>query len=190
LGPAQLAAPPANGTTDPVQFNGVVVLVDGIPAQIVYVSSGQVSAIVPQGVTGTLAQVTVGYLGQTGAAVSIPLAAASPAIFTSNSSGLGQALAINANGSVNGSGHPAAPGSTMTLFVNGAPSQFLAGPLTVTIGGQQANIVNVQAGSMPGVTAVTVQLPFGPSTIVAAPVTVQVGSISSPGGVTLTVGGN
>jgi uncharacterized protein (TIGR03437 family) len=190
LGPAQLAAPPPNGASDPMQFNGVVVLVDGTPAQIVYVSSGQVSAIVPQGVSGPLAQVTVGYLGQTGAAVSIPLAAASPALFTSNSSGFGQALAINANGSVNGSGHPAAPGSTVNLYVNGAPSQLAAGPLTVTIGGQQANIVNVQAGSTPGVTAVTVQVPFGPSTIVAAPVSVQVGSIASPGGVTLTVGGN
>jgi trimeric autotransporter adhesin len=190
LGPAQLAAPPANGTANPVQFNGVVVLVDGTPAQIVYVSSGQVSAIVPQGVSGPLAQVTVGYLGQNGTTVSIPLAASSPAIFTSNSSGLGQALAIDADGSVNGSGHPAAPGSAVTLFVNGAPSQFVAGPLTVTIGGQQANIVNVQAGSTPGVTAVTVQVPFGPSTIVAAPVSVQVGAIASPGGVTLTVGGN
>jgi uncharacterized protein (TIGR03437 family) len=141
-------------------------------------------------VTGPLAQVTVGYLGQTGAAVSIPLAAASPALFTSNSSGLGQALAINANGSVNGAGHPAAPGTTLTLYVNGAPSQFVAGPLTVNIGGQQANVVNVQAGATPGVTAVAVQVPFGPSTIVAAPVSVQVGSIASPGGVTLTVGGN
>ena len=78
----------------------------------------------------------------------------------------------------------------MTLYINGAPSQFLAGPLSVTIGGQQANIVNEQAGPAPGVTAVAVQVPFGPSTIVAAPVTVQVGSIASPGGVTLTVGGN
>ena len=82
LGPAQLAAPPANGTTGPVQFNGVVVLVDGMPAQIVYVSAAQVSAIVPPGVSGPNAQVSVQYLGQTGATVTIPLAAASPALFT------------------------------------------------------------------------------------------------------------
>jgi trimeric autotransporter adhesin len=190
LGPVQLAAPPANGTTAPVQFNGVVVLVDGTPAQIVYVSAGQVSAIVPLGLTGPSAQVAVQYLGQTGATVTIPLAAAAPALFTSNSSGAGQALALNADGSLNGSGHPAAPGSSVTLYVNGAPSQFLAGPLNVVIGGQQANIVNVAAGPAPGVTAVTVQVPFGPSTVAAMPVVVQVGSISSPGGVTLTVGGN
>lgn len=190
LGPAQLAAPPANGTTNPVQFNGVVVLVDGTPAQIVYVSAAQVSAIVPAGVSGPSAQVAVQYLGQTGTTVTIPLALAAPALFTANSSGLGQALAINADGSVNGGGHPAAPGSTVTLYVNGAPSQFLAGQLTVTIGGQPANIINAQAAGTPGVTAVTVQVPFGPSTIVAAPVSVQVGSIASPGGVTLTVGGN
>jgi uncharacterized protein (TIGR03437 family) len=141
-------------------------------------------------VTGPSAQVAVQYLGQTGTTVTIPLALAAPALFTSNSSGLGQALAINADGSINGNGHPAAPGSTVTLYIDGAPSQFLAGPLSVNIGGQQANIVNVIGGSAPGVTAVTVQVPFGPSTIVAAPVVVQVGSIASPGGVTLTVGGN
>ncbi|MGA7236592.1 MAG: hypothetical protein WBY44_12980 [Bryobacteraceae bacterium] len=190
LGPVQLAAPPANGTSGPVQFDGVVVLVDGIPAQIVYVSATQVSAIVPRSVSGPNAQVAVQYLGQTGATVTIPLAAASPALFTVNSSGLGQALALNADGSLNSSGHPAVPGSTVTLFINGAPSQFLAGPLNVTIGGQQASIVNQQASPAPGVTAVAVQVPFGPSTIAAAPVTVQVGSIASPGGVTLTVGGN
>lgn len=191
LGPAQLASPAVNGTAAPVQFNGVVALVDGIPAQIVYVSAGQVSALVPVGVSGPNAQVAVQYLGQTGAAVTIPLAAASPALFTVNSSGTGQALAINSDGSVNGAGHPAAPGSVITLFLNGVPSQFLAGPLTVNIGGQQASVVNSSlAGSAPGVTSISVQVPFGPSTVSTEPIGLAVGSIASPGGVTLTVGGN
>ena len=194
LGPAQLTAPPVTNTAGnavgPVQFNGVVVLIDGTPAQIVYVSGGQISAIVPQGITGPTAQVAVQYLGQTGAAVSIPLALAAPALFTVNASGAGQALATNSDGTLNGSSHPAKPGSNVTLFVNGVPSQFLAGPINVTIGSQQASVSAVTAGSAPGVTAITVQVPFGPSNVVTAVVGLQVGSIASPGGVTLTVGGN
>ncbi len=191
LGPAQLVAPQAVGGAGPVQFDSVVASVGGTPAQIVYVSAGQVSAIVPAGVAGPNAQISVQYLGQTGAPVSVPVAAASPALFTLNASGSGQALAVNADGSLNGSTHPAARGSNVTLFVNGVPSQFLAGPVAVTLGGQPAAIVNVApATSAPGVTAITVQIPSGLSAAAPLPVAVQVGPITSPAGVTLTVGAN
>ncbi len=195
LGPAQFAAPQvavsSGGATGPVQFNGVEVLIGGTPAQIIYVSAGQLSVVVPAGLTGGSAQVAVQYLGQTGGAVTIPLAVAAPALFTLDSSGAGQALAINGNGTLNGSDHPAAPGSTVTLFLTGAPSQIQSGPLSVLIGGQQATITDLtRAGSAPGVTAIAVQTPFGPSTVMSVPIVLQVGSISSPGGVTLTVGGN
>lgn len=131
------------------------------------------------------------YLGQTSAAVTVPLAAAAPALFTANASGSGQALAINADGSLNGTAHPAAPGSTVTLYLNGVPSQFLAGPLAVTIGGQAASIVNSSLPSpAPGVTAIAVQAPFGTSAVNAAAVGLQVGAISSSENVTVVVGGN
>jgi uncharacterized protein (TIGR03437 family) len=116
---------------------------------------------------------------------------ASPALFTANSSGSGQALAVNSDGSVNGASHPAAQGSVLTLFVNGVLSQFLAGVLSVTIEGQQATIVgSTSTPSSPGVTAVQVQVPFGIQASAAAPVTVQVGSASSPAGVTVAVAGS
>ncbi len=194
LGPLQFAAPQIaaspGGPTGPVQFNGVQVLIGGTPAQIIYVSAGQLSAVVPAGVTGGSVQVAVQYLGQTGSAVTVPVAIAAPALFTLDSSGAGQALAINGNGTLNGSDHPAVPGSTVTLFLTGAPSQFQSGPLSVIIGGQQATITDLtRAASAPGVTAISVQTPFGPSTVMSVPMVLQVGSISSPGGVTLTVGG-
>ena len=191
LGPSQLAAPVASGTSGPTQFNGVVVLVNGVPAQLVYVSASQVSAIVPNGVSGPNAQLAVQYLGQTGKAVTLPLAAASPAVFTLNSSGAGQALALNADGTLNGSTHPAAPGSTVTLFLNGIPSQFLAGPLSITIGGQQATILTLTpSGSAPGVSAASIQLPSGSTKLTAAPVVLQVGSITSASQTTLAIGSN
>lgn len=188
LGPAQLVSASGSGSGPPQQLSGVTVLVNGTPASLIYVSAGQLSAIIPNGVTGASAQVVVQYQSLSSAPASVPLTAASPAIFTANSSGLGQALAVDANGSANGASHPAAQGSVMTLFVNGVVSQFLAGALSVTIEGQSATIVSTTAAvGAPGVTAVQVQVPFGIPAGAAVPVTVQVGGSSSPAGVTVAV---
>jgi len=187
LGPAQLVVA-ATGPQPPQQLNGVTLLVNGTPASLIYVSAAQLSAIIPNGFTGANAQVVVHYQGQSSAPVTVPLTTASPALFTANSSGSGQALAVNADGSANGASRPAAQGSVLTLFVNGVLSQFVAGALSVTIEGQQATIVSSTAApSAPGVTAVQVQVPFGIPSGAAVPVTVQVGGASSPAGVTVAV---
>jgi uncharacterized protein (TIGR03437 family) len=188
LGPAQLVAASGTGPEPPQQLSGVTVLVNGTPASLIYVSAAQLSAIIPIGVTGANGRVVVQYQGQSSAPVTVPLTTASPALFTANASGSGQALAVNADGSANGASHPAAQGSVLTLFVNGVLSQFLAGALSVTIEGQQAAIVSSTAApSAPGVTAVQVQVPFGIPAGAAVPVTVQVGGASSPAGVTVAV---
>jgi uncharacterized protein (TIGR03437 family) len=189
LGPAQLATAPASGSAPPQILSGVTVLVNGSPASLIYVSAGQLSAIIPSGVTGPNAQVVVEYQGLSSAPVSVPLTTASPALFTANSSGSGQALAVNADGSANGASHPASEGSLLTLYVNGVLSQFIAGALSVTIEGQPAAIVNSTSTS-PGVTSVQVQVPAGIPAGAAVPVTVQVGSAASPAGVTVAVSVN
>jgi uncharacterized protein (TIGR03437 family) len=191
LGPAQLEAASGSGSAPPQQLSGVTVLVNGTPASLIYVSAGQLSAIIPNGIAGASAQLVAQYQGLNSAPVTVPVTVASPALFTANSSGSGQALAVNSDGSVNGASHPAAQGSVLTLFVNGVLSQFLAGVLSVTIEGQQATIVgSTSTPSSPGVTAVQVQVPFGIQASAAAPVTVQVGSASSPAGVTVAVAGS
>jgi len=191
MGPAQLVSAPGTGPASPQQLNGVTVLVNGTPASLIYVSAAQLSAIIPSGVTGASAQVVVQYQSLSSAPVSVPLTTASPAIFTANSSGTGQALAVNVDGSANGASHPAAQGSVLTLYVNGVLSQFLAGALSVTISGQQATLVNgTPTPGPPGVTILQVQVPFGIQGSAAAPVTVQVGAASSPAGVTVAVAGS
>jgi trimeric autotransporter adhesin len=190
LGPAQLVAASGSGP-QPQQLNGVTVLVNGTPATLLYVSAGQLSAIVPTGVTGANADMVVQYQSLSSAPVAVPLITASPALFTANSSGSGQALAVNADNSSNGASHPAAQGSVLTLYVNGILSQFLAGALSVTIEGQQATVVSATAASgAPGVTTVQVQVPYGIQAAAAAPVTVQEGNASSPAGVTVAVAGS
>jgi uncharacterized protein (TIGR03437 family) len=69
------------------------------------------------------------------------------------------------------------------------PSQIAARPFSVLIGGQQAAIANLgQAVSPPGVTSIAVQIPFGLAPSSAAPLTLQVGSLTSPAGVTVAIG--
>jgi trimeric autotransporter adhesin len=190
LGPAQIVAAPG-GAQSPQQLDGVTVLVNGTPASLIYVSAGQLSAIIPNGIAGANAQVVVQYQSLSSAPTAVPLTVASPALFTANSSGSGQALAVNSDGSSNGASHPAPQGSVLTLFVNGVVSQFLAGALSVTIEGQPATIVSsTPSPSAPGVTTVQVQAPYGIPASTTAPVMVQVGSANSPAGVTVAVAGS
>jgi len=177
LGPRQLAQ--AVGTSS-TQLAGVSVLFNGVPGQVQYVSAGQVSAVAPPGLSGSSAQVTVAYGRLSSNTVSVPLAAAAPALFTGGGSGSGQAAAINQDGSLNGTGNPAPAGSTITLLATGTAS-FAP---SVTVGGQAATVISTTA--TPGVVSIVVQIPGGLGTG-SVPVVVQAGGVTSPDGVTVTV---
>ena len=90
IGPAQLvkAAPGGNGSYG-TQLAGASVSFNGIAAPMIYAWAPQTAAIVPYGITGTTAQVTVTYQGQTSAAFSVPMASSAPGIFTLDSTGQG-----------------------------------------------------------------------------------------------------
>ncbi len=182
---------------------GTSVAFDGKLAPLLYASASQLSAIVPYGVSSTT-QVQVAYNGAVSAAFIMPVGEASPALFTINSAGYGQAAVLNQDGSFNSQTNPAARGSIVVLFGTGEGAtdpmgidgQFAAtvypkplAPVTVTVGGQGAEVL--YAGAAPGQVAGLFQLnirvpsvlPFG-----ALPVVVTVGSVSSPRGtVTLSV---
>jgi len=175
LGPAQLVT----------SSSGVSVTFNGIPGQILYASAGQVSAVVPPGLSGVSAQVSVHYLLLDSAPVTVTLAPASPAIFTSNATGTGQAVAVNQDGSLNDAGHPASIGSTITLYATGMG--ILPGPaVTVTVGGQTASGVQ-QGGGPPGVIEVSAQIPGSVQPGSAVPITIQIANLTSPAGVTIAV---
>jgi uncharacterized protein (TIGR03437 family) len=182
------------------------VLFNGIPGPILYSWTNQVSAIVPYTVTGAAADVVVEYRGQKSLPVSVPVAASAPAIFTSNSSGSGQAAAFNQDGSVNGSAHPAPIGNVVVLFATGEGATSPAGtdgkPAAVplpkpvqlveaTIDGKPAEVQ--YAGAAPGLVAgviqVNVKIPDGVSVGSSVPVILRVGGTGSPSGVTIAVSG-
>ncbi len=95
------------------------VLFDGIPAPLLYVRSDQINAVVPYGVSGSTTQIQVEYKGEKSNTISAPVAAATPAVFTSNASGTGQGAVLNQDGSVNSPANPAARGSVVSLYATG-----------------------------------------------------------------------
>jgi uncharacterized protein (TIGR03437 family) len=201
---------PANGVTFTLIPPGVVdttlagtrVFIGGFAAPVTYASATQVNAIVPYEVAGMASAVLqVSYLGNSSAVGTVAVLAAQPGVFTFNSTGIGQAVAANQDGSFNGTGHAAAKGSYLTVYwtgggvtspggvtgsVNGSALKTVQHAVSVAVGGVAA-VVSYQGsapGLVDGVLQLNVLLDAGtPSGVV--PLVVSEGGVSSP--VTATV---
>jgi uncharacterized protein (TIGR03437 family) len=188
------------------QAGGSRILFNGTPAPILYAWATQVSAVVPFGLTGSTVQIAAQYGNQTAPAISVPVVPTTPALFTADSSGQGQALANNADGSNNSSSNPASVGDVIALYATGVgplspavpdgtvlfpPLPNTALPVSVFIGGKQAiahsatGVANTVAGSV----QIYVEVPAGVSGA-SVPVVIQAGGVSSPSGVTIAVAGS
>lgn len=204
MGPAQTAVNQFNnqgvlGTS----VGGTSVLVNGVPAPVLYAGATQVSFIVPYATSGQTAQIYVSANGRVSNPLSAAVAAAAPGIFTVDFSGKGQAAAVNQDGSVNGASHPIKAGSYISLYLTGAgqtnppgtdgaqnvaPLPQPAGTVAVSIGGQSTtyNYAGAAPNSVAGVMQVNALVPAGLAAG-AVPVVVTVGGVPSQPGVTITV---
>jgi len=180
------------------------ILIGGVAAPILYASSTQINTVVPFAASGTSTQVQVMYQGQPIASATLSVQAASPALFSMNSSGGGQGAILNQDGSVNTHTNPAAPGSVVSLFATGAGATTPASadgtltsapyptpnlPVSVTIDGLPAQITYVGAapGLVAGVLQINVVVPAGAYPATYDQIIVTVGDYTSPSAVTLTV---
>jgi len=174
LGPTQLipGIPGANGLYSS-HFSGTTVRFNDIPAQVIYIGPTQVAALVPDlGAFGYLtAQVTVAYEGRTSAPFRVEgITTAVPGVFTLDSTGKGQAAALNQDTSINTASDPARAGDVISLYVTGVPEVFVTG-LTVMMGGQQVAPVATKVLS-PGILQINARIPVGIQAIGAVPVSV------------------
>ena len=206
MGPAGIAGFQLTNGILPTSVGGTSVFINGAQAPMLYSSATQVGAIVPFGVSGSNAQVYLSYQGQTSAPATVAIAAVSPAIFSLNDSGTGQAAAINyKDGSINGSTHPANAGDYLEVYatgfgqtsptgqdgvINAVPLPIVQG-VTATVGGKTAtvNYSGGAPGSPAGVIQVNVQIPTGLSAGNAA-IVLQMGGAQTQSGVTVAVSGN
>lgn len=183
LGPAAIASNTA----------GVRVTFDGTIARTLYVSAGQIGVIVPAAVSGKpQTSVQVSYGDKSSAALTKPVAATSPGLFTTNASGTGAGAIINQAGTLNASAAPAPKGSIVAIYLTGAglakADGSLAAATTVTIGGQNAAIAyaGIAPRSVEGLYQVNATVPAAAASG-AQPVVVTIGSVPSQSGVTVFV---
>jgi uncharacterized protein (TIGR03437 family) len=182
---------------------GVSLTFDGTAAPLVYSSYGQINAIVPYEVAGKSSTTITFQMGSATASATVPVVQAVPSLFTADASGIGQAAALNQDGSVNSAANPANPGNVIVLYGTGEglenpvpgdgaitagapPSPQL--PISVTIGGAPAKLT--YAGAAPGLAAGVIQINAVIPTGIAgrnAPVNWTAGTYSSQSGVTIAI---
>ncbi len=105
----------------PTTLANTRVLFDGTPAPLLFVRSDQVNAVTPFALAGkSSTEVQIEYAGVTSPVLTVRVTGATPGIFTLDSSGSGQAAALNEDNSYNTPSTPARPGSIVVLFATGA----------------------------------------------------------------------
>jgi uncharacterized protein (TIGR03437 family) len=181
------------------------VLFDGVASPMIFASATQVNAIVPFGATAGTTEVQVQYQGQASLSLPMTVVPAAIGIFSVDSSGVGQAIALNQDGKLNSALNPAAPGSVVTFMATGAGQWSPAGvdgaivgagdlarpvlPVNAMVGGQPAEVQ--YAGGAPGVVEgviqVNLQIPATSQTGAAVPLMLQVGDSTSQPGITLAI---
>ena len=96
------------------------VFFNGVEAFTTYVSFSQINAIVPYEIAGgSQAELQVAFQGIYGNRVLLPTASAVPGIFTVNASGMGPAVVVNQDGTINSVGNPAPRGSIVSFWATG-----------------------------------------------------------------------
>ncbi|MFN0169556.1 MAG: alpha/beta hydrolase domain-containing protein [Bryobacteraceae bacterium] len=181
------------------------VLFDGVPAPVLFARTDQVNVAVPYAVAGkATTRMQTAWCGVKSMAQILTVADSAPGIFTADSSGSGQGAILNEDLGANSASTPAARGSRVTLFATGegqtAPTgvdgQVSSGslarpllPVRVEIGGQDATVVGAAAapGFIAGVLQVKVRIPETVAPGPGVPITLVVGTVRSPDGVTVAI---
>jgi uncharacterized protein (TIGR03437 family) len=193
---------------NPAGVDPIPLLIGGVSAPIIYESASQVNAAVPYEVasnqvpSGGVATVQLIAGGVSSPTWSVPLAPATPAIFTTGSTGIGQGAVLNQDNSVNSASNPAITGTMVQIFATGggqtSPASVTGSvadsaensllPVTVTIDGQNA-VVTYQGsapGEVSGLLQVNAVIPAGASTG-SDTLTLAINGQKSQQGVTIAV---
>jgi uncharacterized protein (TIGR03437 family) len=199
MGPLEPAPASLAAGRLPTSLQGTRVLFDGEAAPLLSVQATGILAIAPQSVASK-STVTIAVENQgVRASATLNASAAVPGIFVSSG---WQAAAVNQDGSLNGTDHPAPVGSVVSLYLTGAgltnpptgdgvlpglPLAQLTLPASVQVGGADAEVV--YAGSvpgLPGMAQVNIRIPAVAASD-AVPVQVAIGGYSRNQPVTIAV---
>jgi uncharacterized protein (TIGR03437 family) len=182
------------------QMQGSLLLLGGRPLPLVFTSPNQVNAMVPYSIVpGTTYQL----IAERGTRLSVPqsvtVAAAEPAIFTTDSSGQGQGHIYDyvsaAEQPLAGPAHPAKAGDVLIIYCAGLGAVVPAidagvavdrmtttvNPVGITIGGVPSNVLfSGLTPNFTGLYQVNVMMPAGLSPGDGVPVVLSVAGVASP----------
>jgi uncharacterized protein (TIGR03437 family) len=165
---------------------GTQLLFDGKSATTFYTGASQINALVPTSLTaGSTTEISIVVAGAAVAVFSSNVVVAIPGIFTV-AGGIGQAAAINQDGTVNSASNPAARESVIVLYATGQGADLSA--VSLTIGGYSAALPYAgPAPGFPGLMQINAQIPGGFLPPGILPVFLSIGSANSQDGVTIGV---
>ncbi len=154
----QFGGQPSSASTLPLPttLNGLQILFNGSPVPLFYADPNQMNFQVPNGApqSGTAdVQVIEAATGRLLGDTTVEMSQAVPGIFTQTGNGVGTALAVNQDNTLNSPTNPAVQGSTLTIY--GTGQGFIAGaPPDGQISNQQlqtaqAPIVIMGTGPVP-----------------------------------------
>ena len=182
---------------------GIVATVNGIAASVLYASGNQINTVVPWGLDAAKpAELAIRSQKSQFAQVIVPMAAASPALFTQNGAGIGPGAILNEDYSPNSTSNPAPAGSVVMMYgtgfglLNPPGKDGQAGVLSTTTLPVSAKIAGVQAevlysGAAPGlpsgVIQINIRVPAGVTSRSAAAIELRAGTFEIPAGVTLAI---
>jgi uncharacterized protein (TIGR03437 family) len=172
----------------PTVLGGSRIVINGLSAPLLSANPNQINAQVPYETVGGIAAVVA--IRETGASA--------PAALKVQETAPGIFVAFNQDGTVNGSSHPAAPGSALLLFVTGlgptqppvptgvaapaGPPVSAIVPLSATIGGVSTEVLSAGlAPGMVGVFNVTLTVPEQPTGNypLVVPLVIRAGGVAS-----------
>ena len=138
------------GAPLPTTLGGVSITVNGRSAPILAVTANQINFQVPWETLPGTAEVVVGVNGFAAKALSVPVLAAAPGIFSDSA---GRAIAQNSDYSLNSASNPAKTGGTIIAYLTGS------GPVNTTIADGAAASASPLAIAMSQTTATIGSLP-------------------------------
>jgi uncharacterized protein (TIGR03437 family) len=186
-----------------IPVSDVTVLFNGVRAPVLYAGPNQINVIVPYGLDPNVPANLDLRVDNQSVQIPVPVAPATPALFTQNGAGNGPGAILNADYSVNSASNPAPRASTVMLYGTGfgtlepqpgdgaivsaaAPTTL---PVSATIAGAPAAVA--YAGAAPGLVAgviqINVQIPAEIPPSPAARILLRIGSATIPAGVTLAI---
>ena len=195
---------PATGATGlATLLGGTSISIGGTAAFLTYASDTQIDALAPFGIAGTQTTIQVEYNGVKSSSVTIPVAGASPGIFT-QAYGPGQAWMLNQDSTFNSSSNPAARNTYVAFWLTGQgyvnapppdgvqpgpPYPIPVLPVSVSLGGVQLPAANVVFDGLiyTGEIQINVLIPANAPTGSAVPLVVTIGGASSRADTTVAI---